>query len=272
METTILLAIFVGLVVIMAAWREYTDRRYVIPAQLRPILRKYWKGVKATKGTAAQSLIEHSDIAASILRIQPNDPSWHSDPITEPQERRLKELGIKITDKSLKYKGIASKLIGMFSECEPGTITEYLEFFGIDTSEISETLAKLKHSELSGNPDSQMMWDDRPADRAQLLYLDFYGLTKSNKLKYLEAEQIITEHSDNQLTEEQLDTWPDIETMWSELEDPDYRNSLGIKQPKQREYIEAVNYYLKSPHHRPGQFDEEKVAYFLTLKNHALKQ
>lgn len=245
--------------------------RFKTPKDLRRVIKKKWPGVEPTTPESLSALLSHTDIADQILTPEIDTNSWKSDPITPAQEARLKTNGIKITKKSLKTKGIGSKLIGLSIPSDAPHINDYLEYFGYDTDEMSETRAAIEYQNRTSNPDSNKMWESRPPTEQHYLYCQYQNIKLPTNATFSEAESIITEHQNKNLTGEQVDEWTDIESLWDDIQDKEFREMAGIKLPKQKEFIAAVKYYQESDKRDPNTFDENLILYFLTLRNAKLK-
>lgn len=247
------------------------SKQFKIPSETKKLLKAKWPGVKPTTSEALSALLSHIDIADKILTSEKPASTWKAEPISSAQENRLKQDGIKITNKSLKLKGIASNLIGISTHSDDSQINEYLSYFGYSVDEMSETRVRLEYQERINNPDSMKMWEDRPPSDSHQLYCIYQNIKLPPKSTFADAEALVSNHQTKNLTNKQIDEWSSIESLWEEIQDQSYREMVSIKLPKQKEYIEAIKYYQTSDKRSPENFDEDLILYFLTLRNAKLK-
>lgn len=127
---------------------------------------------------------------------------WRSDPATEAQKKRMREDGIKFSEKITK--GEASDLIGSLLEPEDDQ-KEILKFFKAkNIAKMSQTDARKKIEEIFANPDNKTKWDNRPASNEQKEIYNFFNITIPTNLSHKEAQKNIDLLFED---ETKLDSW-----------------------------------------------------------------
>lgn len=156
-------------------------------------------------------------------------PNWFFDEATERQYTKLEEEGFNLKKGSL-TKGQASDIIGLFEDAEEDSI-EILRFFKIPLKGMSQSKARHTIGELFNDQGNLRKWETRPATPMQKEFYKFFGIKVSQGLTHNDAENNIKEIKSELFSKdrEKLDEWEDYESLYDEINEPDFREDYDLK-------------------------------------------
>lgn len=170
-------------------------------------------------------------------------PAWYFDEMTEFQAKRLEEDGRKYSGKLTK--GQASDLIGLGEPPERESL-EILRFFKKSLNGINETRARHEIALLFQEEANRKAWADRPATTRQREFFRLFDLKLPVGLLKREADQQIAEYlrQSEEKNDSQEARWQTFENILDDFDDPDFRESFGIKKPSTPAIRRAIDTLL----------------------------
>jgi len=168
-------------------------------------------------------------------------PPWFFDDVTERQLNRIDQIGLEIA-KGQPTKGEASDIIGLFEPAEEEDV-EVLRFFKVPSRGMNQSKARHLVTNLFQDPKNVNAWEARPASAMQKEFYKYFDLNIPKGLTHEEASRFISEYG-NQLMEEDekaLDDWDAYESIYEEINDPDYREDYGVKKISLSTYRDVMH-------------------------------
>lgn len=179
-------------------------------------------------------------------------PDWFFDVPTDRQKRKLEELGVNI-DRGNLSKGQYSDLIGLFYPLDEED-APILKFFKIPLTGMNETKGRHELRILFSNPDNLAKWENRPATQTQKEFYKHFGFVIPKGLSQRSADEFIEKQKselyleqteDDELEPEDnaslLKEWEALEQIFSEFNDPEYREDYNLKKISHSMLMKAIN-------------------------------
>lgn len=171
------------------------------------------------------------------VSTSPPPRHWFSDPVTEPQLRLIKKIGIPTRGIRL-TKGMASDLIGLYEPIEDEA-REILKFFKIPVKNLNQTTARHRVTELLSDAARRTQWAARPATPYQKEFIRFAGEKVPAGLTLMDGNAIVS-RLEQALAPNRAAIWSLVEDFWSQVEDEDFREDYGRRRPRIRAVRAAV--------------------------------
>lgn len=190
---------------------------------------------------------------------------WYFDEATERQQTRLadiKQLGVFKTQGKL-TKGQASDLIGLFEEPDDHELA-VLKFFKIPTRGVSQTKARIELTRLFSDRTNREAWERRPPTPMQKEFYHLFELPLPKSMTHDEMKADIDRwlsemDGEEAQTFEALDTWDAYESIYTELNDTEFRRDMDLKRVSLKVYREYM-LKKKAVGVRLSDLDENDVA------------
>jgi hypothetical protein len=172
-------------------------------------------------------------------------PSWFFDEATDRQLEKLNNIGLTIK-KDKATKGEASDLIGLFEPPEQEN-EQILRFFKVSMAGMNQSRARYEVAKLFAQPENVETWASRPASQMQKEYYRYFGLKAPKSLTYGQAKDFIQTHQSKLATEEErkMEDWDAYESMFEEINNPDFREDHDLKAVSLSLYRSAIEEFKK---------------------------
>lgn len=171
------------------------------------------------------------------LATSPPLRHWFSDPVTQPQLRLMKELGIPTRGLRL-TKGMASDLIGLYQPIDDGA-RDILRFFKVPLKGLNQTTGRHQVAQLLSDPALSEQWASRPATPYQREFIRFAGERVPAGLTLKDGNAIIS-RLEQALSPRKAAIWSLVEDLWRQVEDEGFREDYGRRRPGIRAVRAAV--------------------------------
>ena len=171
--------------------------------------------------------------------VSPIFPPWYFDPVTQNQEKALKDMfGSDFI--SPNFKGKASDLIGLFYKPDQEEI-DILKTFKVNTKGICQSEACYRAAVLLSDQDNREMYKNKPASQMQKEMYRFFGekVPKGLTGEQAEAYKNELEEHESEIIEDRLSRWESFEDGFVEINDPEARSDYGLKKVSLKIYREA---------------------------------
>jgi len=173
-------------------------------------------------------------------------PPWYYDDATERQQARLadiKQMGVFKMEGKL-TKGQASDLIGLFEEPDDHELA-VLKFFKIPTRSVSQTKARIEVTRLFSDPANREAWDRRPPTAMQKEFYHLFELLLPKSMTHDEMKADIDRRlsemdGEEAVTFDASDTWDAYESIYTELNEPEFRRDMDLKKVSLKIYREFM--------------------------------
>lgn len=168
-------------------------------------------------------------------------PQWFFDKVTDRQIQKIKEIGLDINLRSI-TKGEASDIIGIFEPVEDEQ-EEILRFFKVSLNGMNKLRASYEIEKLFSLKDNPDLWKNREASPIQKEFYRFFDLKVPKGLTYLEASNYISEYSSKISVEDEskFNEWDEYESIYDDIDNPDFREAYEIKKVSLSLYRSAIN-------------------------------
>ncbi|MBN1970364.1 MAG: hypothetical protein JW870_13430 [Candidatus Delongbacteria bacterium] len=167
-------------------------------------------------------------------------PYWFFDKVTDRQIQKIKEIGLDYNSSSL-TKGEASDIIGLFEPIEDEQ-EEILKFFKVSLNGMNKLRASYEIEKLFSLKDNFDSWKNREASPMQKEFYRFFDLKVPKGLTHVEASNYIREYSSkiSEEDESKFNEWDEYESIYDDIDDPDFREAYEIKKVSLSLYRSAI--------------------------------
>jgi len=165
---------------------------------------------------------------------------WFFDEVTDRQLQKIEEIGLSIK-RGRPTKGEASDIIGLFEPVEEEH-EEILRFFKVPMKGMNQSRARYFSTKLLSVTENIEAWKKRPATLMQKEFYKFFNLKAPQGLTNEVAAKYIDEYTSRVAEEDEskLDEWEAYESIYDEINDPDYREDYEIKKISISLYRSAI--------------------------------